>query len=351
MAHLIPPDEPAPPPLPPNEMNNVQINYMPQKSSKRKPSPSPTPPPPPTPSSDPTPSPVVSTEVIQDSELLANAKELLSDTTLTKLRKDLTNLPPVPPANTPAPAKHCTTFDPLKLNRIFGCRRFRNQQHVIAASVIATLVKQGELPATLGDYTTINKPDKGKTIKKHHRYLDKVHMDIVFVDCLSLGNYRYALVLVDVATRYYWLYGMQALTSNEIISCLVQFQVAAGGIPKTFHSDFDQKLIGGKAIRWILESKSRIIAAPANRQSSNGLIEHTWQTIVRMARAYITMKQVGHEFWYYAIKHAALMINQVPGQLGCTLNLPFELVHGVRRQAQCLHLVQTFLCWFLLSGE
>ncbi|KAL7503562.1 hypothetical protein ACHAXN_002711 [Cyclotella atomus] len=118
--------------------------------------------------------------------------------------------------------------------------------------------------------------------------------------------------------------------SNEIISCLVQFQVAAGGTPKTYHSDFDQKLIGGKARRWILESKSHIIAAPAHRQSSNGLVERTWQSIIRMAWAYITEKQVGREFWYYAIKHAAHMINQVPGRLNRKLTSPFELVHGVK---------------------
>lgn len=146
------------------------------------------------------------------------------------------------------------------------------------------LIQQGELHSTIGDYVTINKPDKGKRIKKHRKYLDKVHMDIVFGDCLSLGK-------------------------NKIISCFVQFQVVAGGNPKTYHSYFDQKLISGKARRWILESKSRIIAAPANRQSSNGLVECTWQSIVRMARAYITEKQVGREFWYFAIKHTAHMIN------------------------------------------
>jgi hypothetical protein len=90
---------------------------------------------------------------------------------------------------------------------------------------------------------------------------------------MGLGGYRYGLLLVDVATRYTWFYGMQALTSNEIINCLVQFQVAAGGVHKTFHSDFDKKLIGGKALRWINDSKSQIIASPLNWQSSNGLVE------------------------------------------------------------------------------
>eukprot|EP00956_Cyclotella_meneghiniana_P038057 scaffold148302_cov51-Cyclotella_meneghiniana.AAC.2 len=123
---------------------------------------------------------------------------------------------------------------------------------------------------------------------------------------------------------------MQALTSNEIISCLEQFVSAAGDVPKCFHSDFDKKLIGGKALRWIQEHKSRIIASPSQRQSSNGLVERTWQTLVRMARAYITEKQVGREYWYFAVKHAVLMVNQVPGRLGRKLTSPFELVRGVK---------------------
>ena len=88
--------------------------------------------------------------------------------------------------------------------------------------------------------------------------------------------------------------------------------------------------MGGKTLKWILENKSKVIAAPANRQSSNGLVERTWRTIVQMARAYITEKQVGREFWYYAIRHAALMLNQIPGRLGRKLTTPFELVHNVK---------------------
>jgi hypothetical protein len=43
-----------------------------------------------------------------------------------------------------------------------------------------------------------------------------------------------------------------------------------------------------------------------------------------MARAYITDKQVGREFWYYAIKHAAHMSNQVSGRLGRKLTSPLN---------------------------
>ena len=99
-------------------------------------------------------------------------------------------------------------------------------------------------------------------------------MDIVFGDCVALGGFRYALILVDVATRYAWFYGMQTVSSADIILALETFKADAGTYPKTFHADFDQKLIGGAALRHI-KKHSRVIAAPAHRQSSNGLVEVT----------------------------------------------------------------------------
>jgi hypothetical protein len=53
-----------------------------------------------------------------------------------------------------------------------------------------------------------------------------------------------------------------------------------------------------------------------------------------MARSYITEKQVGREFWFFAIKHAALMLNQVPGWLGRKLTSPFELVYVQKPNAK-----------------
>ena len=87
-------------------------------------------------------------------------------------------------------------------------------------------------------------------------------------------------------------------------------------------------MIGSKALRFILKNGSKVIAANAGRQSSNGLVERTWRTIIEMSRAYITKKQVGREFWFYAIQHAASMLNQIPGGLRRKLTTPFELVHN-----------------------
>jgi hypothetical protein len=181
-ATIIPPD--------PDDIDHatVKFNVPTPKSGS-------TPPKPPTPlptTSPPTPESSVSEEpamVISDEELVKSSAEPISNKVLTSLHSDPTNLPPVPPSQTPGPAESRTVFDSLKLHRIFGCRRFKNQKHVIAASSNATLLKCGELPPTLGDFATINKPDKGKPLTQPCKYLDKFHMDIVFGDCLALGGF------------------------------------------------------------------------------------------------------------------------------------------------------------------
>ena len=187
----------------------------------------------------------------------------------------------------------------------------------------ASLANSGLLPSTIVSFATIANPYKGKPIKKRRQFLDKVHIDIVFGDFVALGGHRYALLLLDVATRYCWLYRMFSLSSTSITSALELFKSDTGRLPHRFHYNFDRKLIGGNALRWILSNGSNIISDPAGRQSLNGLSEHMWCTIIQMAQAFITKKQFGREFWYFAVRHAAMMLNQVPGRLGLKLTTLF----------------------------
>ena len=144
-------------------------------------------------------------------------------------------------------------------------------------------MNSGLLPPTIGSFATIKNHSIRKTIKKQRQFLDKFHIDVVFGDCVALEGYRYALILVDVATRYCWLYGMSSLKSTLITPALELFKADAGRLPHMFHSDLDKKLIGGNALQWILSNGSNIIAAPAGRQSLIGLAECTWHNIILMA--------------------------------------------------------------------
>eukprot|EP00804_Cyclotella_cryptica_P030485 CCRYP_008549-RA/>CCRYP_008549-RA protein AED:0.36 eAED:0.17 QI:0/0/0/0.8/1/1/5/0/922 len=241
----------------------------------------------PSPSSTPDPA-TISAETlhIPDKDLIRTSVTPLPPRLLKSIHSDPATLPPIPPYATPSAIESWTQFDSLKLHGIFGCRRFRNQENITSASLNATLVKT--------------------------------------------GGYKYALLLVDVATRYSWLYGLQTLTGHDITAALDAFISETGSVPRTFHADFDKKLIGGSALRWIHSHNSRIKAAPASRQSSNGLVEATWKTIVKMALAYLTEKQMTREFWFYAVKHATRMMNHIPGRMGRRLVCPFELVHGTK---------------------
>ena len=118
----------------------------------------------------------------------------------------------------------------------------------MTASTNASLVNSGLLSSTIGYFATITNPAKGKPIKKRRQFLDKVHMGIVFGDCVALGGHRSALLLVYVATRYCCLYGMLSLSSTLIMSALELFKADAGRLPHSFHSDLDRKLIGGNAL-------------------------------------------------------------------------------------------------------
>ena len=73
-------------------------------------------------------------------------------------------------------------------------------------------------------------------------------MEIVFVECFALGVHQHALILVDMATKYCWLYGMLSLSSAQITSALELFQADTGRLPHRFDYEFDRKLIGGNTL-------------------------------------------------------------------------------------------------------
>jgi hypothetical protein len=57
-----------------------------------------------------------------------------------------------------------------------------------------------------------------------------------------------------------------------------------GFIPQRLITDFDLKLIGGRAREYLNSLLFHVNTAPAHRQDKNGLVECHWQTMVSMAR-------------------------------------------------------------------
>jgi hypothetical protein len=82
-------------------------------------------------------------------------------------------------------------------------------------------------------------------------------------------------------------------------------------------------------LEYLINKSSKIVLAPAKRQSANGMVESHWKVMIHMARAYLTEKQLPWTFWFYAVSHAARMMNAIPGTHSGKLASPFLLVHGI----------------------
>jgi hypothetical protein len=171
-------------------------------------------------------------------------------------------------------------------------------------------------------------------IPRPPEFLTTVHVDIGYGDCVSIGGFRYVLILVDRTTRFQWLYGLKTMTQSNIIEALTKFQADAGGLPDKIYTDFDLKLIKGDTKKWLLNripgKPCTVSAAPSGRQNENGLVKNHWKTTVSMARAYITDMQMPRSYWFWALRHATQVSNYIPCKVNGELTTPFELVHGVK---------------------
>jgi hypothetical protein len=103
------------------------------------------------------------------------------------------------------------------------------------------------------------------------------------------------------------------LTQCGCTSAIWLFWAAAGSLMRCFYCNCGHKLFGTAISKYLIDNQSKIAAAPAKWQSSNGLVKSHWKTMVHMARAYLTEKQMSWTFWFYAVVHLAQMMNAIPG--------------------------------------
>lgn len=188
-----------------------------------------------------------------------------------------------------------------------------------------------------GDLSTMPKvPHNTTPVERPQNFADVIHMDIVFGPEISIGNIHYGLLFTDRFSRMTYIYPLQNLTS-DIKKQLDAFFAHLGMLPKCLISDFDTKLIGGKAREHLNSLRIHVNAAPANRQDKNGLVERHWQTMVAMARNWLASAELPASFWFYAVKRATEVCNYFPLKVdGDNWTTPFELAHGTKPDLRVL---------------
>jgi hypothetical protein len=191
----------------------------------------------------------------------------------------------------------------------------QNYKHLLQVSQDGQWIDGGKFPFSLGSYATNLKAKRGSLLNQmKYYYLNALHMDIMFGNCVAVGSNRYSLILVDHPTCYNWTFGLKSLSSKDIISALCLFLAAAGLLACCFYSDCDLKFFGTAVSKYLIDGQSKVVAAPAKCQLANGLVELHWKVMVHMAHAYLTEKQMPCTFWFYAITHVVRMMNAIPGK-------------------------------------
>jgi hypothetical protein len=238
------------------------------------------------------------------------------DSIVKLLHHENSTLPSIRPCDTTNTSDTKTHWTAKELHCIMACCKFQNYKHILQVSRDDDWVDGGEFPPSLGSFATIPKANRsGLLDHSRYKYLNAVHIDIAFGNCLSIRGFWYALILVDQATHYNWTFGLKTLTLDSILTALCLFRASAGSLAHCFYSNCKVKLFGTAISKYLIDSNSKVVAAPAKRQLSNGngLIESHWMTMVHMGCAYLTKKQMSRTFWFYAITLAARMMNAIPG--------------------------------------
>jgi len=73
--------------------------------------------------------------------------------------------------------------------------------------------------------------------------------------------------------------------------------------------------------------------------------------MVHMSRAYLTEKQMPRRFWFYSIRHAAQIMNHIPGKYRGKLATPHMLVHRVKGNCRCWAQAPLFSVCFFTKDE
>jgi len=179
-----------------------------------------------------------------------------------------------------------------------------------------------------GDVATMRKkPRNTVPVPRSESFGDVLHMDIIFGPEISIGNVHYGIIFTDRYSRMTYLYPLSNLTT-DIPKQLQAFFAHIGTVPKRLITDFDLKLIGGKARDYLNSLLIHVNAAPSYRQDKNGLAERHWQTITNMARNWLASAELPASFWFYAVRRASEVCNYFPFRLeDGSFSTPFELVH------------------------
>ena len=215
------------------------------------------------------------------------------------------------------------------LRQGFGFRNtvtIANKLHTFTAKTFSLSTADSPDIIDIGDIATIDKNKRTTTpLTLPQSFGDVVHCDILYGSNTAIKGFRYALFLIDKATRFKFVYGLRSLTN--VLPVFKRFCADIGTVPKELRTDFDKKLMGTNMQSFMNNKGSIISSVPAGKQRSNGICERSWRSLLRMSRSWLLSNLMPTKFWFHALKRAAEVSNYLPLKIDNNLTSPYELVY------------------------
>ena len=128
-------------------------------------------------------------------------------------------------------------------------------------------------------------------------------LTLFFCGKIAIGGARYVLVCVDHIKRYNWVFSLTTLSKTTNKEAFDLFCAKVGRFATCFCCDCNPKLFGHATKTHLMSQQSDIMYVVAGCQSSSGLIESHWKTMVHMSCAYLIKKHMSRNFWFPLIRH------------------------------------------------
>ena len=199
-----------------------------------------------------------------------------------------------------------------ELHKLFGARHLLNYKVLEHLGTGLQVHNPRHSTPTIGDMVNIKRGPKGKLLERPKHKLHTVGIDIGYGDGKSPGGFTHCLVIVNLATRHGWTYGLANTSGTSIVDALWRFFIDAGGFPCRVRCDFDKRLIQGDVGRLFKANGITIGASPPHWQSQNGAVERLWNTACEMGRSFLAEAQLPKRYWFWAVRTAIQRMNMLP---------------------------------------
>ncbi|KAI0991012.1 hypothetical protein K3495_g17175, partial [Podosphaera aphanis] len=147
-----------------------------------------------------------------------------------------------------------------------------------------------------------------RTDTREHVKGRRLHSDISGIQGMSIRGFKYFLVVVDDATRMYWVSLLKTKEANEVLNLLKQIiatvELQSGNKVCFMRADNGRSEFGPALIDFLKERGTQFEPCPPYKHSMNGVAERAIGLLATYARSMLFEARLPHQFWDYAIEHA-----------------------------------------------